>query len=101
MSLCTRCQRKYLASSRHRLCPKCRNEVYRRPCPLCGKWKQRKSRICRSCYFDSKQFPLSQKKHLNKNGYYYVYYKAHPFADKEGRVFEHRLEMEKKLGKYF
>ncbi|MBI4100270.1 HNH endonuclease [Candidatus Microgenomates bacterium] len=30
----------------------------------------------------------------------YVYYRAHPFADKSGRVFEHRLILEQKLGRY-
>lgn len=30
----------------------------------------------------------------------YVYYKAHPYADKTGRVLEHRLIFEKKLGRY-
>ena len=30
----------------------------------------------------------------------YVYYRAHPNADSDGRIFEHRLVMEKILGRY-
>ncbi|MDO8570324.1 MAG: HNH endonuclease [Candidatus Daviesbacteria bacterium] len=37
---------------------------------------------------------------MSKGGYLYVYYKAHPYADKTGRVFEHRLVFEQKLGRY-
>lgn len=56
--------------------------------------------MCKECYYQSKQYPYSQKKHTSKDGYVYVYYKAHPHADKSGRVFEHRLIFEKKLGRY-
>ena len=97
---CQRCKRKYLASSRHKLCPKCSKQTDRRPCQLCGRLKQRKSNVCRACYYQSKQYPYSKKKHLNKNGYIYVYYKIHPYADKSGRVLQHRMVMEKKLGRY-
>lgn len=37
---------------------------------------------------------------MNRSGYLYVYFKEHPYADKMGRVLEHRLVMEKKLGRY-
>lgn len=66
---------------------------------MCGRSKQRKSKTCRECYSKSRQYPFSHKKHLNKNGYYYVYYKTHPLADKEGRILEHRLVFERKLGR--
>lgn len=100
MKECIKCKRLYNPSSRHRLCPICRKRDERRPCQLCGRLKQRKSNICRICYYQSKQYPFSQKKHLSKDGYLYVYYKAHPYADKSGRVFEHRLKFEEKLGRY-
>jgi hypothetical protein len=61
---------------------------------------QRKSSLCKKCYLESKQYPISKIKHLSKDGYYYVYFRKHPHADKSGRVFEHRLIMEKKLGRY-
>lgn len=100
MRECNRCKRRFVASSRHKLCPKCRRQIEKRPCNLCGRLKQRKSNICKTCYYQSKQYPYSKKKHLSKDGYLYVYYKAHPYADKSGRVFEHRLVFEQNLGRY-
>ena len=61
---------------------------------------QRKSKLCRNCFRESKQYPYSKKIHLSKDGYCYVYYRKHPYCDKGGRVFEHRLIMEQKLGRY-
>lgn len=100
MAICKRCSGKFEASSRHRLCPKCRNNLYRKPCPLCGKLRQRKSKLCINCFRQSKQYPYSNAKHLSKGGYLYVYYKAHPYADKSGRILEHRLVFEQKIGRY-
>lgn len=100
MKECRRCGRKYEASSRHKLCPRCRSQLDRRPCEICGQLKQRKSKVCQKCYFQSKQYPYSQKKHKSKDGYLYVYYRAHPHADKSGRILEHRLIFENKLGRY-
>lgn len=100
MKRCSRCKRKYHASSRHRICPRCRRQLDKKPCPGCGKLKQRKSNLCKTCYFQSKQYPNSKTKHLSKDGYYYVYYRSHPFADKSGRVYEHRIVMEQKIGRF-
>lgn len=100
MKKCLRCHRVYKASSRHKFCPKCRKELDKRPCPTCGKLKQRQAEKCFNCFIQSKQFPISQKSHVDKKGYIYVYFRAHPNSDLEGRIFEHRLVMEKKLGRY-
>src|SRR3989338_2881945 len=97
---CVKCGRIYKVSSRHKACPKCRKLADKHPCPLCGNPKQRKSKTCFACFRQSKQFPYSKKKHIDKSGYIYVYFKTHPYADREGRIFEHRLIMEKKLGRY-
>lgn len=67
---------------------------------MCGQPKQRKSRLCRSCFNKSKQYPISKAKHLSKDGYLYVYYRNHPHADKSGRVYEHRIIIEQVLGRY-
>ena len=100
MKVCVRCGNQFKASSRHLNCPRCRKKSYKNQCPACGNLKQRKSNKCVKCFNKSKQYPLSKVKHLSKNGYYYVYYRAHPNCDKEGRVFEHRIVMEKKLGRF-
>lgn len=100
MRRCVKCRKYFSPSSRHVDCPSCRAKFYRRPCPNCGKLIDRKSKICKSCFYKSKQYPISKKKHKNKNGYIYVYFKNHPYSDKTGRVFEHRIVMEKKLGRY-
>lgn len=99
MRFCTRCKRKFIPSSRHKLCPRCRKTLDKRPCPSCGNLMQRKSKICILCYSESKQYPYSNKKHISKDGYVYLYYKNHPCADADGRVLEHRLVMEKVLGR--
>ncbi|MBI2033410.1 MAG: HNH endonuclease [Candidatus Levybacteria bacterium] len=71
----------------------------RKPC-VCGKLKQRKSALCKICFNESKQYPISKVRHRSKDGYIYVYYRKHPYADKEGRIYEHRLVMEKALGRF-
>lgn len=90
----------YNASSRHKLCSRCRKQNDKKPCANCGQLKQRKSSNCKTCYLQSKQYPNSNKLHLTKDGYSYVYFRSHPYADKSGRVLEHRLVMEKKLKRY-
>ena len=100
MAICKRCEKNYEATSRHVFCPKCRNILYRKPCPICGGLRQRKSKVCINCFRQSRQYPYSQIKHLSKDGYFYVYYKAHPYADRSGRILEHRLVFEQKLRRY-
>ena len=39
-------------------------------------------------------------KHKDKDGYIYIYSLDHPFKNKQGYVFEHRLVMEQFLGRY-
>jgi len=55
-----------------------------------------KAQYCsRKCYGVAKRL-----KHHLSNGYYKVYALYHPFADCDGNVYEHRLIMEKKLGRF-
>ncbi len=100
MKECFRCKRLFNASSRHKSCPRCRKNLDKIPCPSCGVMKQRKSVLCRACFVKSKQYPFSKKKHLSKDGYLYVYHRDHPYSDKSGRVYEHRIIMEQELGRY-
>ncbi len=97
---CRKCEKDLVSSSRHLNCPSCRKKLYKNKCPLCNSLKQRKSARCIHCLNKSKQYPFSNKKHINKSGYVYVYYRSHPYCDKEGRILEHRLVMEEKLGRY-
>ena len=39
-------------------------------------------------------------KQIDKSGYIRIYNPKHPFAQSKGYVFEHRLVMEKKIGRY-
>lgn len=57
---------------------------------------------CRSDYFSGKNGPTwNGGKTKNKQGYVMVLRKDHPFAQKPNfRISEHRLEMEKKIGRY-
>lgn len=100
MGNCHACGNQFNKTSRHVKCPSCRSKSYKKPCPICGLPKQRRSRYCRKCYVNSKQYPISKTKHISKDGYVYVYFRDHPNSDKEGRIYEHRLIMEEKLGRY-
>ena len=39
-------------------------------------------------------------KYKDKDSYVYILVKDHPFAGRDGYIFEHRLIMEKKIGRY-
>lgn len=78
-------------------------------CHVCNKpTKSLKSDICRSCYLKtSPYFGHKREDNFNwkggkqlHNGYVMVRFPEHPFAKGNGYVFEHRLVMEKHIGRY-
>lgn len=54
----------------------------------------------RQYFKPGKEHPLFIGRYKDSRGYVRVYYPDHPYADKTGRVFEHRLVVEKRLGRY-
>jgi len=71
--------------------------------------KDEKIRISKEAY--KKKYPKGRfgdkagnwkggRRIANQSGYVYIYKPKHPSCTKEGYVMEHRLKMEKKLGRY-
>ncbi len=46
------------------------------------------------------RFKSRGSKFINSNGYVVIYKPKHPFSNKSGCILEHRLVMEKQLGRY-
>jgi protein-arginine kinase activator protein McsA len=80
-------------------------------CPVCKtEFEDRKSRnreyCSRKCVYKDKKKLVGEKAtqwkggRTKHNGYIYVYAPNHPFAENKGYVFEHRLVIEKYIGRY-
>jgi hypothetical protein len=83
---------------------KCRwknkNRRYWKECPDCGKIIKRwNAKFCKSCSHKMEKSYLWKGGKIKKLGYVWVYQPEHPFA-RDKYVMEHRLIMEKKLGRY-
>ena len=46
------------------------------------------------------QYGKKRNRRIRRNGYIYLYVKNHPNKTKQGYIAEHRLIMEKKIGRY-
>ena len=68
-------------------------------CPFCGKNKDIRATRCNSCARKGK-LNHGFKGFTYSNGYKYLYFPNHPHKDKRNFVAEHRLVMEKHLGRY-
>jgi len=64
------------------------------------KWKEAQKERKLKLYKDAKKHPRYKGKVKNDGGYILIYSANHPYKDKHNRVREHRLVMEKHLGRY-
>lgn len=98
--ICQSCNKEFSPSSRHKKCPSCRYYEYKDFCD-CGKKKSKKHPSCISCsQIGFKNGNWKGGKHKNKKGYVLVKVPEHPNSGKTGYVFQHRLVMEKMIGRY-
>jgi hypothetical protein len=78
-------------------------------CKICKLPVSKKATICRTCY--NKELSKREQggaknsmwkggRTLHSRGYVYIKDRKHPFSDKQGYIFEHRLIMEQSLGRY-
>ena len=66
-------------------------------------WDKRRfcSKICKGKMLKPENFNhWKGGKSILKTGYIYIYFPLHPFSCKKGYVMEHRLVMEKQIGRY-
>ena len=101
---CKECLRDFKASSRHSLCPSCRELRKMKKCLDCPKMVRRTSERCHECSGKNRTGEKSATwtgGRVNKKGYIMIYVPEHPRASNNGGyVFEHILVMENKLGRY-
>ncbi len=73
------------------------NQKHKGKCKYCGRKIWLDSTRCRHCAkYDRKKKPRK----IDKSGYIQIYKPDHPGADHKGYVREHRLVVEKKIGRY-
>ncbi len=83
-------------------------------CKICGKtfevkpYRKKSAKVCSyKCRYQSQKGQTGSKsnswkggKYNHGDGYIYIHKPNHPFCNKQGYVFEHRLVVEKHLGRY-
>lgn len=78
-------------------------------CDNCGKkafafWRKEKRGkhvFCsHKCYLDWKRKKANGKRYIDSKGYVYIKIYNHPFTNSNNLIAEHRLIMEKRLGRY-
>ena len=104
--ICKTCGRRFMPSSRHKDCPRCRYHLRKSPCPICGRLSSPDYILCKEC--SRKQ----QHGEMNGNwkggevyetkGYKMIWSPLHPKAEnrKSKYIFEHTLIMEQHIGRY-
>lgn len=101
---CRECDRGFVASSRHKMCPACRAIARKKKCLDCDTLVGYNNDRCVPC---SGKFRSGENSHtwnggrIDKKGYVMIHSPEHPRAKANGGyVFEHILVMEEKLGRY-
>jgi hypothetical protein len=99
---CTLCARNFEPSSKHKLCPACRQKVRRDAC-VCGMPKTRRAKTCIKCRAEvgssNDNWRGGTVKH--RAGYVLRRVPSHPKAKTaNGYILEHVLVMEELLGRY-
>lgn len=122
--ICLKCGNEYISTAgRQKYCAECRKKykyirsggkIFKRHCDFCNKYYEgyREKYCSRSCSAKDLQkkgkihrFPKGvhspnwKEGKMHSMGYIYIYKPNHPDATKAGYVFEHRLAMEKYLGR--
>ena len=91
-------------NDRHKKCPSCKHNGYRKPCPSCGKIIRFASKVCALCQGKKRSKNLNHKwkggRFHNSNGYLLSIDKQHPHTGNNGYVLEHRLIMESLIGRF-
>jgi len=99
---------KRIARGRTYMCRSCTSAYYKQrgPCPKCGGKKSNTAVCCKKCGsrvygFGPESCTWKGGRVVTKHGYVLAYCKGHPAATKAGvYVHEHRLVMEKMIGRY-
>ena len=103
---CTICDKDFKLNGRWNktLCEHCYSLRRKKPCPDCGTLIQYRSISCKKCFpkrikIQNRKKGVKQK-YCDKYGYVLVRAEDHPHVRADGFVFEHRIAMERILGRY-
>lgn len=102
--ICQTCRQK--PSGRYYNCKRCREAAVKVACPLCGKPKTRRAKLCQRCHLNETPKGYSSPfwkggRVIDNYGYVKVAEPGHPKANGTGNyVLEHVLVMEKHIGRY-
>lgn len=102
--MCPNCNKDFLPTSNHKMCPTCRYHSNKDTC-VCGSVKAKSSSICASCHASNQSMKTNGNwkggKTIHKSGYVMVRTPGHPRSkSNNGYVFEHIIIMEEYIGRH-